>query len=149
MAIRHAAFRNRLQEARPLRSELFPAADEKQCVLVVDDERIILDIVSNMLSCAGYRVVVAEGGFDAMDLFSEHSFDLVITDLNMPDLDGWNLAETIKERSPRTPVVLITGSIDTEIQGKDRPFDAVLFKPFTARELVKTVDGVLAEAPIR
>jgi DNA-binding NtrC family response regulator len=78
-------------------------------ILLVDDEETILDTYSLLLGEKGYSVVTAENGIKALEEFSRNSFDLVITDLAMPDGDGFKLLEEIKGRSPKTPVIVFTG----------------------------------------
>ena len=80
-------------------------------ILLVDDESIILETYSSLLSEKGFSVVTATSGREALETFSRDSFDLVITDLAMPDGDGFKLLEEIKERSPHTPVIVFTGKI--------------------------------------
>ena len=80
-------------------------------ILLVDDESIILETYSSLLSEKGYSVVTASSGREALERFSRDSFDLVITDLAMPDGDGFKLLEEIKEISPHTPVIVFTGKI--------------------------------------
>jgi len=79
-------------------------------ILIVDDTKAIRDTLSEMLSVMGFEVTVASSGNEGLRLFPRNSFDLVLTDLQMPDLDGWTLALHIKDKSPNTQVVLITGS---------------------------------------
>lgn len=80
-------------------------------ILLVDDESIILETYSSLLSEKGFSVVTASSGREALERFSRDSFDLVITDLAMPDGDGFKLLEEIKEISPHTPVIVFTGKI--------------------------------------
>jgi len=78
-------------------------------ILLVDDEKIILDTYPSLLSEKGYTVVIADSGRKAFDEFLHQPFDLVITDLAMTDGDGLTLLENIKEISPNTPVIVLTG----------------------------------------
>ena len=80
-------------------------------ILLVDDEPIILETYSCLLSEKGFSVVTACSGREALETFSGNSFDLVITDLAMPDGDGFKLLEEIKKISPHTPVIVFTGKI--------------------------------------
>lgn len=80
-------------------------------ILLVDDEPIILETYSSLLSEKGFSVITARSGREALETFSRHSFDLVITDLAMSDGDGFQLLEDIKEKSPHTPVIVFTGKI--------------------------------------
>ena len=65
-------------------------------ILVVDDEKGVRDILSEILSRMGYEVAVACNGGEGLNLFWTRTFDLVMTDLTMPDMDGWTLAFHIK-----------------------------------------------------
>jgi DNA-binding NtrC family response regulator len=114
-------------------------------ILVVDDDANIRDILSLGLSFMGYDVAVANCGEEGLNLFLESSFDLVFTDLCMPGMDGWNLAFHIKEKSPNTPVVLITGNERGVVleMVKDSSVDFALFKPFRFEDIQKTVQSML------
>jgi len=110
-------------------------------ILIVDDAKAIRDILSKTLPLMGFEAAVASNGNEALNLFLTNSFDLVLTDLEMPDLDGWTLAIRIKDKSPNTPVVLITGSEKKAVMErlKGSCIDSILFKPFTLEDLQKTV----------
>ncbi len=110
-------------------------------MLVADDDNNIRDILSEMLLILGFEVVVAGTGNEALDIFLNNSIALVFTDLNMPGMDGWTLASHIKEKSPNTPVVLITGLEKGAVIEKLREsrVDSVIFKPFKLRYIQKTV----------
>ncbi len=116
-------------------------------ILIVDDSKDIRDILSKMLSLMGFEAAVASNGNEALNLFLTNSFDLVLTDLEMPDLDGWTLALHIKDKSPNTPVVLITGSekkaVMERLEGSS--IDSILFKPFMLEDIQKTVQIMLDE----
>ena len=114
-------------------------------ILVVDDEKSIRDCLSNMLSFMGFEVAVAGSGNEGLNLFLNNSFDLVLSDLQMPGLDGWTLALRIKDKSPHTPVVLITGSEKGAVMErlKESRIDSVMFKPFTLEDIQKTVQNIL------
>ena len=114
-------------------------------ILVVDDDRAIRDILSAALSFMGFSVAVARSGNEGLDLFLKDRFDLVLTDLRMPGMDGWDLAFHVKDRAPNTPVVLITGQQKEEVMESDKGdrVDFVLFKPFELKEMQKTVHRML------
>jgi CheY-like chemotaxis protein len=94
----------------------------------------------------GFEVALAGNGIEALSVFLDSSFDLVLTDLQMPIMDGLSLASHIKERSPSTPVILLTGSDRETVRKKVErgPFDSVIFKPFRLEDLQRTVQGALA-----
>lgn len=114
-------------------------------ILVADDNEAIRDLVSGILDCIGYEVALAINGIEALAFFLKSTFDLVLTDLEMPAMDGLSLARHIKERSPSTPVILLTGSDrETVLKKVERgPVDSVIFKPFTLEDLQTTVQGAL------
>jgi CheY-like chemotaxis protein len=118
-------------------------------ILVVDDDASTRALVSKTLSYLGYSVFSTENGPKWLDFFLKNQFDLVITDLKMPVLDGLGLAGHIKEKAPYTQVVLIAGQesevIETEI--KEFPVDQVLFKPFTLWEMEETIQAVMHRRP--
>jgi two-component system, autoinducer 1 sensor kinase/phosphatase LuxN len=77
---------------------------------VVDDNRAVHEVLPRMLSFLGYEVTLAGNGIEAGTLFLTGSYDLVITDLQMPLMNGWELSRLIKERSPNTPVMVVSGA---------------------------------------
>jgi CheY-like chemotaxis protein len=101
-------------------------------VLVVDDDRDVRDVLSEMLITAGHEVRVAEDGADALKQFAGGRFDIVFTDLGMPGISGWQVVEQIKRDAPELPVVMVTGwghqldPTQVERSGVNR----VLTKPF-------------------
>lgn len=117
----------------------------RQRVLVVDDQQVVRDILAHFLSKKGFGVETAENGLEALELFIDHHFDLVITDLQMPHMDGSALALEIKDRNPTTCIILMTGN--REIGGNHLPTsscaDFALSKPFGLTELYEVVEFVL------
>jgi CheY-like chemotaxis protein len=115
-------------------------------ILVADDDKSIQKLVSKFLAFMGFEVALAGNGIEALAAFLESSFDLVLTDLQMPAMDGLSLAGHIKARSPSTPVILLTGSDRETVrkQVKRAPVDSVIFKPFRLEDLQRTVQGALA-----
>ncbi|MFH1603327.1 MAG: response regulator [Pseudomonadota bacterium] len=115
-------------------------------ILVADDNKAIRDVVSGFLEFIGYEVALAINGIEALAVFLDSAFDLVLTDLEMPVMDGLSLAGHIKERSPKTPVILLTGADrETVLKKVEKgPVDSVIFKPFILEDLQSTVQGALA-----
>jgi CheY-like chemotaxis protein len=114
---------------------------EERWVLVVDDSDALRETISRVLVLMGFKVAQASNGAEALTLFSQRGFDLILTDFQMPGMDGLRLASRIKDESPSTPVVLITGSMKEWIEKRmrDKPVDRVVYKPFRVEELVETV----------
>lgn len=127
-------------------NSILPYANTEQPIsrriLMAEDCKNTRDIVSEFLEFAGYEVDVADNGAEALAVFLKNDFiDLVLTDFQMPFMDGFTLAGLIKERSPGTPVVLMTGSDRETVlkQIKKKPVDSVIFKPFLIEDLIRTV----------
>jgi PAS domain S-box-containing protein len=106
-------------------------------ILAVDDEKQIVDLLTIMLDGLGHKIVGVSDGQHAIDFLDKEDFDLVITDLGMPVISGWDVAAKAKSRKADLPVVLVTGW-GAEYESKDLTevgIDAVLSKPFTLDEL--------------
>ena len=78
-------------------------------VLVVDDEQVVRETLAEMLADLDHKVVTADSGLDAIKKVVSSDFDLVFTDLAMPEMDGWETAREIRRQRPELPVVLVTG----------------------------------------
>lgn len=115
-------------------------------ILLADDNKAVQGLVSEFLEFLGYEVALAINGIEALAVFLASTFDLVLTDLEMPVMDGLSLAGHIKARSPRTPVILLTGADRETVRKKVEkgPVDSVIFKPFMLEDLQSTVQGALA-----
>jgi CheY-like chemotaxis protein len=115
-------------------------------ILVADDDKTIQNVIYKFLKFIGFEVALAGNGLEALAVFIERSFDLVLTDFKMPVMDGLSLAGHIKERSPSTPVILLTGSDRETVRERMTRglVDSVIFKPFRLADLQRTVQGALA-----
>jgi DNA-binding NtrC family response regulator len=117
-------------------------------ILVVDDEPVVGESCRRILADEGHRIDVALSGREGLTrAFAEH-FDLVITDLKMPDLDGLLLARQVRDGRPKTAVVIITGygSIPSAVEAVRLGVTEYLEKPFTPEELSEAVHKALAAA---
>ena len=113
-------------------------------ILVVDDERHIVDLVRLYLEKEGYAVVTAADGEEALDRHARHDPDLVVLDLQLPKLDGFEVCREIRRRGD-TPVLMLTARDDDidAIVGLELGADDYVTKPFSPRELVARVKAVL------
>lgn len=107
-------------------------------VLLVDDEASIHFMMGLFLRQAGYFVGDASDGVQGLRKFKEESWDVVITDLSMPEMGGEDLAQEIRMISSDTPVILITGYLKADIRRE--LFDEVLEKPFSKAVLLDTIE---------
>jgi len=132
------------EKENPTRTSM--AQERSRRILVVDDNRDIRNVISQMLRLLGFDVALASNAIEALAAFIENSFDLVVTDLQMPMMEGSELAQLVKERSPNTPVILLTGSDRETVcrKVKTGSVDSVIFKPFKLNDLQSTIQGALA-----
>ena len=106
-------------------------------VLIIDDEEALRDSMSQVLGKEGYAVREAAGGRDGLMAFGGETLGAVFLDLRLPDVDGMNVLSQMKEASPETPVIIITGygSIESAVEATKRGAFDYLTKPFTPEEL--------------
>lgn len=116
-------------------------------ILVVDDEKKIVDIVKAYLEKEGYQVFVAYDGNSALELARSHSPDLVILDLMLPEISGWDICRSLRKKSD-IPVIMLTArdEVADKIVGLELGADDYVTKPFSAGELVSRVRAVLRRA---
>jgi CheY-like chemotaxis protein len=120
-------------------------AGKRRHLLVADDDGAIQNILSRILSFMGYDVTLAGNGLEAMNVFLAGSYDLVMTDFQMPLMNGWELSRIVKEQSPSTPVIVITGLCDDEVREKlnGDGVDAIIRKPFKLEVIEQSVQRLL------
>lgn len=107
-------------------------------VAVVDDTVLNLRILDKQLRRWGMQPTLFERAADALNWLQEHTVDIVVSDMHMPDMDGQTFAETLRQRSPATPIVLLTsGTMPTGEQAK--VFDARLLKPYRQSQLFEAI----------
>ena len=113
-------------------------------ILVVDDNEIVRSVVAKMIAILGYEVLATDCGENGWNLFLKNHFDLVITDFEMPGMDGIELAIRIKEKSPFTLVILMTGhEKDFTLAKLSGTFvDQALFKPFGLQDIAEKIQSV-------
>src|SRR6266571_8485218 len=88
---------------------------EDSGVLVVDDDQLILDLTSSFFQSEGMEVHCVLNGEEALRMLRERTFTLMVTDLNMPGMDGIELAKKVREIAPRMPIFMSTGHISPEV----------------------------------
>ena len=121
----------------------------KRHVLVVDDEKSTLALVCQLLEKLGHHTTPVHGGEEALkSLANDVDIDFVLTDINMPVMDGWELAGRIKAMHPNLPIIAMTGECPAEVMPrlKNEGISAALFKPFKMNQLKEAVSGGLALA---
>ena len=109
----------------------------QKTILLVEDEKIIRENIASMLKCLFKEVYVAIDGFDGLDKYEEYLPDIVMTDLKMPNMNGFELIEELKKRSSSSYTIIVSAHTDTEhlINAIHNKIDRYLIKPLTEDEL--------------
>jgi CheY-like chemotaxis protein len=124
------------------------AAGEGSTVLVVEDEPALARVITRILTKAGYHVLSATNGQDALDLDEQQGCDLLLTDVIMPEMSGPRLAELLQQRHPGLPVLYMSG-YSNGLLGTTHVLDedvAFIEKPFTSRDLRTKINEILSSA---
>lgn len=118
---------------------------KKQKALVIDDEQVVLDSVSKILTDENYEVDVSLSGREGLNWAIQKEYDIVLTDIRMPDIGGMRVLRDIKRANPSLPVVMITGyaSIQSSVQAMKLGAADYLEKPFTPDQLMEAVNSAL------
>ena len=121
---------------------------EKKKVLVIDDEQIILDSVKKILSAEDFQIDPAISSRDGLERAMSQDYDLVLTDIRMPEIGGMRILRDIKRGKPALPVVIFTGyaTVQSAVQAMKLGASDYVEKPFTPDMLVTTVKKVLQKA---
>lgn len=125
----------------------------KEKILVVDDEKDILELIDYNLSKNGYRVKTVTSGEDALELIKENEYDLIILDLMLPGVDGFDICKIIKsdKQKGNIPIVMLTAKADEadKVAGLEIGADHYVTKPFSPRELTAIVKATLRRKPAK
>ncbi|MBB3909483.1 cell cycle two-component system response regulator CpdR [Sphingomonas desiccabilis] len=118
-------------------------------ILLAEDDQVMREYLARALERSGYRVAAVDRGTAALPLLESERFDLLLTDIVMPEMDGIELAQKAQEIAPEMRVMFITGFAAVTLKaGKAVPQARVLSKPFHLRDLVREVDQLFAEDSI-
>ena len=120
-------------------------------VLVVDDEEVIRKGICRVMEGRGYQAESSESGFGAIEKLQKAPFNIVITDLKMPGMDGIEVLKAIKIMQPDVPVIIITGysTVDTAVDAmKNGAFDYIA-KPFTPKQIIEMVEKALEQRTVQ
>lgn len=118
---------------------------EKIKILVVDDESRMRKLIRDFLEREGYQILEAADGVEAMDLFyANKDIDLIILDVMMPRMDGWQVCKEVRERS-KVPIMMLTARAEeqSELKGFELGVDEYVAKPFSPKILVARVGALL------
>ena len=124
-----------------------PAAAQAPRILLAEDEEAMRTYLERALTNAGYAVTSVDRGTEALPLLESEHFDLLLSDIVMPEMDGIELAQRCAEVSPHTKVMFITGFAAVSLRAsREQPHAKVLSKPFHLRDLVLEVERVFEDA---
>ena len=113
-------------------------------VLVVDDDAAIRDTVTQVLDLEGYSVVTADNGAQALQSIEDQKPSLVLLDMRMPVMDGWEFAHELKTRGLKLPILVMTAANSASNWAAEIEADGFVAKPFGLSELVAAVEGLAA-----
>lgn len=115
-------------------------------ILVVDDELGIRILLSEVLSSRGFQVSLARDGMESLEKLEKDHFDLVVTDINMPRLDGVAMLKTMKQNGRTEKVIVMTGNVsDKRLQDPEMyRVESHIYKPFGLAAFLNTVDSLTA-----
>jgi DNA-binding response OmpR family regulator len=118
---------------------------QERKVLLVEDEKKIADTLKLGLSENGYYVEVAYDGNLALKFYEAHSFDLLVLDINVPGINGYELCKIIRSRNTQIPIIMLTAfsSLQDKIEGYDAGADDYIIKPFEFKELLMKIRVLL------
>jgi len=110
-------------------------------ILIADDERSVLLTIQHLLNANGYETVEATNGLAALEVFQTQFFDLIITDLRMPKMDGMTFLHEVRKLEPTTPIIILTAFASTEITAESMTNSSFVYltKPFKTDELLNLV----------
>jgi EAL domain-containing protein (putative c-di-GMP-specific phosphodiesterase class I)/ActR/RegA family two-component response regulator len=130
---------------RPNRPVELKAPQANSKVLVVDDERDLVDMYARILKEFGYLVTTAEDGKQALERLAEDEFDAIVSDINMPGMDGVRLLRAVREKNLDVPVLLVTGkpSLDSAVQAVEYGALKYITKPIDMEGLLTAVGGAV------
>ncbi len=117
---------------------------QKEKILVVDDEKNICDLLRMYLEKEGYSVVMAHNGVDAVSMFNSENPDLVLLDIMLPQLDGWQVCREIRKTSEK-PIIMLTAKDEVfdKVLGLELGADDYVTKPFDTKEIIARIKAVL------
>ena len=118
---------------------------EERRILIIEDERKIADTLKFGLSEHGYQLEVAYDGTIGLRIFLSYDFDLVILDINLPGINGFDLCKMIREKNKKIPIIMLTsmGRLEDKIEGYDAGADDYMVKPFEFKELLMKIRAQL------
>ncbi|MNU15031.1 Transcriptional activator protein CzcR [compost metagenome] len=119
-------------------------------ILIIEDNLRVSSLMKRGLESQDYEIYISEDAEDALVIVERIDFDLIITDIMLPQMNGIELSKLIKQKHPDLPIIMLTalGTIDEKIEGFDAGADDYMVKPFEIRELYARIKAILLRKPI-
>lgn len=112
-------------------------------ILVIDDEAVIINVLRRMISRSGHSIASADSGFEGIRMFSENTYDLVLLDVLLPDMDGFQIARKMKNLKSDQKIIMVTGlyeeSVSERLDSEGIDVAGVISKPFTASHITSLI----------
>jgi len=118
---------------------------EKTRILVIDDEEMLRELMCIMLASNGYTVTACKNGKEGIQYFRSGNYDIILTDLKMPEMSGFEVAEAIRQLDLDVPIALVTANAPSlsSMEVKRFGIDILLAKPFTLKQLTNLVTSAM------
>ena len=123
--------------------ESMTAVSQESKILLVDDNTVVRDMLVDLVGSLGYHADAAAGGEEALAMFDRGQYAMVLTDLLMPGMNGWEVLAALRQRDPHIPVVIVTGSPVVGDPRAAQPGVAVLKKPVDVTALDSMIKQML------
>lgn len=136
---------NSVMETSFTAPDLKTGRQAKWKILLIDDDPAIRQLLNRLLTEEGYIVVSAANGFEAIEMTNNTQFDLVLLDLNMPLLDGWDTFQEISKKNPLMPFIVITARPNQLFPAVASGTGALMEKPLDLPKLFNTIRALLSE----
>ena len=122
--------------------------EKKASILVVEDDKASQSLIKKILENRGYEIAIAQDGIDAITLLSQEHYDIIVSDVNMPNLDGFKLLEIINQKGIEIPVIFLTARTDLDDQMRGIELGAVdyITKPIEKERLLTKIQALIGTA---
>lgn len=117
----------------------------KKKILIIDDSKMVLSFHEDMVKASGYEAVCATNGYEALELFHQDKFDSIITDINMPKMDGYKFVTEVRKVNQEIPIIMVSTESKTEDfdKGAEVGVDFYLVKPLKLDVLQELLNSIL------
>jgi CheY-like chemotaxis protein/anti-sigma regulatory factor (Ser/Thr protein kinase) len=136
----------RPRTAATLEAQVRGYVGPRQTILIVDDDPVQRDLVRELLEPLGFAVLTAASGAECLTLVERHKIHLVLLDVSMPEMDGWEVADALRRSADERPAIVMLSALTVDKSAEvkpDRPYDHYLIKPINLRQLMEKLHALL------